>query len=252
MVVKSILITGGCAFVGCHIVQQLLERSTSDNQSVQVSVASRHPKNKDSRVTYHSANITDRADMTALLDKVKQQAVIHTFSPDPLDIAALHGTNVDGTRILLDWATACPATRAFVYTSSDYACQPTRDVVTEDQVNLYNAQHYNNPYSKTKAIADAMVLTENGPDLRTSVLRIPAIYGEDDSDMIPQLLESICKGEHKMQIGDNAPFFEFCYVDSAAQAHVLAVEELVRADQIEGPSDPALKMDGEAFFISDW
>ena len=114
---ESVLVTGGCGFVGAP---------SPDTEPVQVSLVSRNPKNKDSRVTYHAANITNETEIQELFEKVKPQVVIHTVSPDPLDTNALQGTNVDGTMILLRCATACPETRAFIYTSSDSACQPTR------------------------------------------------------------------------------------------------------------------------------
>jgi len=246
---ESVLVTGGCGFVGAHIVRRLLNTPSPDTGLAQVSVVSRNPKNKDPRVAYHAANITNETEMKELFEKIKPQVVIHTVSPDPLDTNALQGTNVDGTMILLHCATACPETRAFVYTSSDSACQPTQEVVTEDKVKLYDEHHYNNPYGKTKAIGDSMVLAANSPNLRTATLRVPAIYGEDDRNIIPQLLESIRKGEHKMQIGDNTNFFEFCYVGSVAEAHILAAKALLRVDA--GIQDPKLKVDGEAFFITD-
>jgi sterol-4alpha-carboxylate 3-dehydrogenase (decarboxylating) len=62
--------------------------------------------------------------------------------------------------------------------------------------------------------------------------------------MIPQLLTSIRKKEHKMQVGRNQKHFEFCYIGKAAEAHLLAMHALL---------DPATAGDvaGEAFFISD-
>ncbi|OCL05806.1 NAD(P)-binding protein [Glonium stellatum] len=221
----SVLVTGGCGFLGAHIVRRLLDNSSLDAEPVEVSVS----------------------EMKELFEKVKPQVIIHTASPDPLDTGALQKTNVDGTKILLRCATVCPETRAFVYTSSDSACQPTQEPIAEDKVKLYDEHHYNNLYGKTKAIGDTMVLEASSSDLHTATLRIPAIYGEEDHNFIPQLLESVRKGEHKMQIGNNGKLFEFCYVGSAAEAHILAAKELLRAD--EGVQDP--RVDGEAFFIID-
>jgi sterol-4alpha-carboxylate 3-dehydrogenase (decarboxylating) len=246
--IKSVLVIGGGGFVGSHVVRALLSEPNCE-----IYVASRIPDShpdQDSRVTYKVADITDEAQLTALFSAVKPQVVIHTVSPlSTAPAEVLERTNIEGTRNLLNVATASSETRAFVYTSSDSALVPTQEPIDEEQAQLYTAQNYSNPYGKTKGIADAMVIAANGPDLRTATLRVPVIYGEYDyNNLLPQLLGSIKRGEHKIQIGSDSKVFEFCSIYKAAEAHILAAKALLRVDA-GFKQDP--RPDGQGYFISD-
>ncbi|KAF2178176.1 NAD(P)-binding protein [Zopfia rhizophila CBS 207.26] len=236
-ILTSALVIGGCGFLGSHIVEQLLH-----DAAVSVAVVSRkpRPKGNDLRVSYHAADITDEAQILALFDKIKPHVVIHTASPHYTDsAAALLRTNVEGTKVLLKSAKACLQTCAFVYTSSDSAVVQTQFPLAEEKAELYNEIRFANPYGKSKAIANALVLAAN-----SSNLHLPAIYGENDNNFIPQLLSSVRKKEHKMQVSQNKKLFGFIYVQKAAEAHVLTAGALLR-------QEPTANVAGEAFFITD-
>lgn len=244
-----VLVTGGSGFLGSHIVQRLLAEP-----DVVVFSVSRNPRQRDARAKYQAVDITDEGKLRALFQEIKPRVVIHTVSPLSTDNkAVLHRTVVEGTRALLRCAANCPETRAFVYTSSDSAVAspslPDRKLQEAD-AQLYTATHFNNPYGRSKALADAAVLAADSTNLRTATLRLPAIYGEGDTNFIPQLLRSVRKGEHKMQLGDDKKLFEFVYVKSASEAHLLAAKALLRTDTTPtGRESP--KVHGEAFFITD-
>lgn len=245
---KSFLVTGGGGFLGSHIIRLLLKEPGCNIYS-----ASRDPKNhpnQEPSVTYESVDISDEGQVEALFIRTQPQVIIHTTSPHPLaPLGVQERVNVQGTKLLLKHATACPSTRAFIFTGSDSGMHPQQDVITEDEARLYTAAEHATPYGKTKGIADAMVLAANGPELRTVSLRVPGLYGEYDfKGMLPQLLVAMRKGEHRVQIGNNKRVFEVLEVRKAAEAHILAAKALLRKEY-EPTTSP--KVDGEAFFISD-
>jgi sterol-4alpha-carboxylate 3-dehydrogenase (decarboxylating) len=244
-----VLVTGGSGFLGSHIVKRLLAEP-----GVVVFSASRNPIKRDARAKYLAVDIADESKLRTLFEKIKPRVVIHTVSPSPTDKKALlQRTIVDGTEALLRCAANCPETRAFVYTSSDSAVAspslPDREL-READAELYSETNFNNPYGRSKALADATVLAADSADLRTTTLRLPAIYGEGDTNFIPQLLASVRKGEYKTQLGENKKMFEFVYVVNASEAHLLAAKALLRADTARDDRGSP-KVHGEAFFITD-
>jgi sterol-4alpha-carboxylate 3-dehydrogenase (decarboxylating) len=244
-----VLVTGGCGFLGSHIVRRCL----AEPGAVVFSI-SRNPRKLDARAKYRAVDITDETKLRALFNEIKPRVVIHTVSPSPTaKEGVLRRTVVDGTNNLLRCAADCPETRAFVYTSSDSAVATSSSPSTqlrEADAQLYDEMNFNNPYGRSKALADAAVLAADSANLRTATLRLPAIYGEGDTNFIPQLLASVRKGQHRTQLGDNRKMFEFVYVGSASEAHVLAAKALLRADLV-GSDRGSHKVHGEAFFITD-
>lgn len=241
-----VLVTGGSGFLGAHVVQRLLHEGVTA-----VAIVSRKPKTLvideqlKNRLSYHAADVADEAQIQDVFTQFKPHAIIHTASPHHTDNAAtLKRANVDGSKVLLECAKNCPETSAFIYTSSDSALAPTQQPLSEENAELYTETHYNNPYGLSKALADRMTLAANSNELATAVIRIPAIYGENDTNFIPQLLSSVRRNEHKIQIGQNKKIFEFLYVKKGAESHVLALRALL--DPVSAPS-----VAGEAFFISD-
>ena len=199
---QRVLVTGGSGFLGSHIVRRLLQSSECEA----VVVVSRNPRRQlsDSRISYHHADITDEDAVRELLDSFSPQAIIHTVSPPPKAKEKIQfRVNVTGTQILLRCAIECEAVRAFVYTSSDSAIVPSKGPLTEDRATLYDTASSTFPYGKTKAIADALVLGASCSQLHTATIRIPVIYGEDDHNFVPQLVASIRKNEHRMQVGSD-------------------------------------------------
>ncbi|KAF7502303.1 hypothetical protein GJ744_006146 [Endocarpon pusillum] len=245
LLLGTVLVTGGCGFLGSHIVEALLR----EPQCARVVVVSRNPKDfRFPGAFYLAADITDRAAVRAVLDKVKPRVIIHTVSPSYLAKATVQlKVNYEGTKLLLACATDHPAVKAFVYTSSTLAVVSTERVETEQTAVLCSLTSGPNAYARTKGATETYVCLANGTALKTTAIRVPGLYGPRDKTMMLPLLNTLKEGRTNIQLGDNSKYFEHVYVQSAARAHVLAARAL-----LDGMHNTLhSKVDGEAFFISD-
>ena len=76
--------------------------------------------------------------------------------------------------------------------------------------------------------------------MATCALRPFVIFGPGDYQLIPSLHACIAKGETPFVIGDGENLWDVVYVDNVADAHVLAIENLLSTKSAAG----------EAIFIS--
>ena len=164
MALGTVLVVGGCGFLGWHIVDQLLSfpsetdpsaalpKITDDARFKVPLLGDRYPRcvakvavvdlrttnNRLPGAQYYDGDITSVDSMMEVFRRVKPDIVIHTASPSMLEgnKSLLRKVNVDGTKTLLEvaggehgnWGGKC---KAFVYTSSS-------SVVHDTQSNLVN------------------------------------------------------------------------------------------------------------------
>ncbi len=128
----SVLVIGGCGFLGHHVVN-LISRSYTARISVLDLTTTR---NRRSNVDYYDGDITNKEQVQNVFKKVRPDVVIHTASPPMLSHSKdlLYKVNVDGTRCLLDAAGESGCVKAFVYTSSASVISDTvADLVNADE-----------------------------------------------------------------------------------------------------------------------
>lgn len=113
----TVIVVGGCGFLGSHIVNFIVKRHPQTKIAV-IDLRTTNNRNLSSTVSYHDGDITDPAAMQAIFTKVKPDAVIHTASPHFNLKPEIHDkVNVGGTKVLLQ-AAQNAGVKAFVYTSS--------------------------------------------------------------------------------------------------------------------------------------
>lgn len=243
----SVLVVGGCGFVGYHIVDTFVQNSTWSS----VHVMSRDPsRNQIEGAQYHSGSITSFEQIQSLLAEIQPSLIIHTASPTAT--GDTHGDyfyniNVKGTQSLLKAAVASNHVKMFIYTSTVEVMEGSSHDFLKEDAQLCTANSRAEYYAKTKAVADQAVLDTNGKGgLRTVCLRLTLVYGERDNQCIPGTLHALEKGRNRYQIGDNKSLFDCVSATNVAQSHLLAAQALLRQSE-----DESRKVDGEAFFITD-
>lgn len=258
---SSVLVVGGCGFLGRHIVSQLLEPSTS-----KVSVLDlRTTNNRLPGASYYDADITSPESIRSVLEKVKPQIIIHTASPTAMQDnasaaekrgakALYHKVNVEGSRILVEQAGQIGCVKAFVYTSSASVVHDGySDLINVDERwPILRAPRQKDAYSESKGIAEELVIAANRKygDMLTVALRPAGIFGEGDMQMIPNMLKAYEKRQTRFQLGGNENLFDFTYVGNVAYAHILAAVALMDTHALPIQPLDYERVDGEAFFIT--
>ncbi|MDQ3032421.1 MAG: NAD-dependent epimerase/dehydratase family protein, partial [Myxococcota bacterium] len=137
--------------------------------------------------------------------------------------AEYYRSNVTGTENVL---AACRAhgARKLVFTSTPSVVHDGRSVEGIDERAPY-AERYETAYPETKAIAEKMVLAENGTALATIALRPHLVWGPGDPHLVPRILDRARRGRLVL-VGGGREKIDATYVDSAVHAHLCAWDRL--------------------------
>lgn len=251
----SVLVIGGCGFLGHHIANQLLESYDAEVSIIDL----RTDRNRVSSASYYDADITSESSVREVLEKVRPIVIIHTASPTFTDTeghnrALYKKVNVDGTRNLIERAGEIGTVKAFIYTSSASIIHDTVSDLknVDERWPVLRAPQQREYYSETKAIAEGIVLDANRKygKMLTIAIRPAGIFGEGDMQIIPGLLKAFYGNQTKYQIGDNNNIYDFTYVGNVAYAHILAAVALLNTHALSTQPLDHEKVDGEAFFIT--
>lgn len=248
---KSVLLIGGCGFLGLHLIEQFW--NVSPRPDIHVfdirglpTISPTFYSFDPSKITVHVGDITSEEDINKALAIAKPQVIVHSVSPvHGLGKEIYHKVNVEGTLNIIKQAKHDENVRALVYTSSAGVVFNGEDLKNADE-------EYPIPkvamdaYNETKAIAEAHVLkaaSEEDGKLRTVALRPAGIFGPGDRQMIPNIRAIAFRGQHKFQLGTNLNLFDFTYVGNVAYSHALATQKLFQEDSWKD-------INGQAFFIT--
>jgi sterol-4alpha-carboxylate 3-dehydrogenase (decarboxylating) len=256
----SVMVIGGCGFLGHHVVRLLLRDYTCSAVSVVDLRCTRNRRPDSDGVAYYEADITDASKLETVFADAKPDVVIHTASPaaqsnDSVSHALFKKVNVDGTAAVIK---ACQTTgvRALVYTSSASVMSDNRsDLINADERwPMVRGKDQSEYYSETKAAAEELVIAANraaeSPKLLTCAIRPSGIMGEGDTMVLYHLINIYHQGRHNVQVGDNDNLFDFTYVENVAHGHLLAARALLlTAASNTVPLDHE-RVDGEAFLVT--
>lgn len=215
----KVLVTGGGGALGLAVCRKLKAKG----HAVRSVSRGEYPVLADLGVETQRGDLSDRAAADAAVAGC--DAVMHvagrtgSFGPDSLYKPA----NLDSTMNLLAACGEAGITR-FVYTSTPSVVHGGGDVAGADESEPY-PDHYETAYQRTKAAAERAVLAQNGQGMATVALRPHLVWGAGDSNLTQRVVERARAGRLKF-VGDGSNKVDGCYLDNAADAHVLAVETI--------------------------
>lgn len=228
------LVTGGIGFLGRGIVEALCAEGHD------VTAASRSCSAATVPTGARSAAM-DLGDPDSVKRAVQgHDIVFHVAAKTGVwgDRQEFIRTNVTGTRNVLDACTALGIHR-LVFTSSPSVIFDGRDHVHASNDLPYPAT-YEGAYPETKAAAERMVLTANGPTLATVALRPHLVYGPRDPNLLPRLIARAKAGRLRV-VGDGQNQVSITYIDNAVAGHLAAARTL----------QPGVAWSGKPFFLCD-
>lgn len=213
------LVTGGGGFIGRHVVRKLLARG----DCVRMFSRGRYPDIAALGAEVIRGDLQDAAAVAAACEGA--DCVFHVAARPGVwgSYAAFYGPNVSGTRHVID---ACRRHRVsrLVFTSSPSVIFDNRPHRGADESLPYPAR-FENPYSRTKAEAERLVLEASDDSLLTVALRPHLVFGPGDPHLLPRVIAKARRGQ-LVQIGDGANRVDLTYVEDAAEAHLLAADAL--------------------------
>lgn len=251
---SPVLITGGCGFIGHHLVQTLLK--SDPNCKVHILDIDTE-RNRFDSATYHICDIASAAGVETVMQEVKPKVIFHLACPDSMILQPrlFKSVNIDGTRNLLSSAANLGTVQALVYTS-------TSSVIHDNITDLINADEtwpvlhppaQRRIYTLTKATAEEEILAENrkrgDSSILTVSLRPATAFGENDTVCLGKMFATAQQGRMKFQMGNGQNLYDFVYIGNLIDAHILAAQALLQAYG-KPPSPPSQRVDGECFNVT--
>ncbi|MBF0409462.1 MAG: NAD-dependent epimerase/dehydratase family protein [Candidatus Riflebacteria bacterium] len=226
-------VTGGGGFLGFAIVKALREK----NVKVKSFSRNSYPQLEKIGVEHVKGELTNPEDLTRAMNGCN--IVFHVAAKAGMSGAYedYYNTNYLGTVNVID---ACRSNgiKRLVYTSSPSVIFDGKDMEGVDESVPY-PEHYEAHYPKTKAMAEKAVIAANASEFATVALRPHLIWGPGDNNLIPRILSRARAGRLRI-IGENKNKVDTIYIDTAANAHILAAERLF----------PGSPVSGKKYFIS--
>ena len=243
----TVLVLGGAGYIGSHTVYALIEKG--ENVVIIDNLETGHIEAVHPQAKFYQGDIRDRAFVDSVLDAEKIDAVIH-FAANSLVGESMtnplkyYDNNVNGTKVLLQSMVAHEINKiVFSSTAATYG-EPDRVPILEtDKTEPTNA------YGETKLAMEKMFKwTDSAHGMKYVSLRyfnacgahVSGEIGEahnPETHLIPLILQvPLGKRETISIYGDDYPtkdgtcIRDYIHVTDLAQAHILAVEYLVKGN----------------------
>ncbi|MGQ0798623.1 MAG: NAD-dependent epimerase/dehydratase family protein [Pseudomarimonas sp.] len=233
----KVLVTGGGGFLGFALCRGLLE----GGHEVSSYSRARH-------APLHALGVSqlqgDLADFGSVIDACEgMDAVFHVGAKAGASgsFRDYFDANVRGTRNVIAGCRMHDVPILIHTSSPSVAHNGHVEVQGGNEMSAPVASRFKAYYPATKAVAERIVLEENGDGLRTIALRPRLIWGPGDNHLLPRLVQRAQSGRLRF-VGDGSNRIDTTYIDNAVDAHLKAYAALT--GKLAG------RCTGKAYFIS--
>lgn len=253
----TVLVTGGCGFLGFYLVGKLLADPDCGPVCI-IDLDVTRNVHDSPKAEYISCDITDASEVASILDRVRPEVIFHSASPNATYAkragfwrGTFYRTNVTGTETLMNLTKERPFIKAFVYTSSNAVYATDKHSRIRESAPTWTGRPA--PwkgvleYAWTKGVAHNLVLDSNESwrkgGLKTCVIVPANIYGVRDGQALSLMFELFQDMRSPVfQVGTGDNMASFVEAGNCADLHILAAKALIEGRQGVG---------GEAFNATD-
>lgn len=225
----KVLVTGAGGFLGTHLVRALIDRGLT----VHTLGRNHYPKLEIKGVTQFKGDVRTESD---LIEAMKGcEGVFHVAGKVGIwgRSSDFESINVDGTKTLIRVMKKLQV-KKLVLTSSPSVAFGSDDLINVDETTPY-PDHYIADYPRTKSLAEQYALSEASEDFLVIGLRPHLIYGKEDLNLLPRVLERARQGKLRI-IGSGTNMVDIIHIDNAVHAHLCAWDSLNRGPVVNGKS----------------
>ncbi|XP_068102901.1 putative short-chain dehydrogenase/reductase family 42E member 2 [Hyperolius riggenbachi] len=247
--ISKVLVTGGAGYLGQNLGCALTKLGYS------VVLFDMHQPDWDMQnpATFVQGDIRDHKSLYKACEGV--DCVFHVASfgmsgYQQLQKKQIESINIEGTQVVIDVCVDRNIPR-LIYTSTVNVVFGGNQIEEGDEetTTYYPSEKQQDHYSKTKTIADQMILAANGTPLKggskllTCVLRPPGIYGPGEKRHLPRMVDTVEKSLLCFKFWDDQIKMNWIHLYNLVDAHILAAEALT--------ANKAYIASGKAYFIHD-
>uniref|UniRef100_A0A3B5LRL2 Short chain dehydrogenase/reductase family 42E, member 2 n=1 Tax=Xiphophorus couchianus TaxID=32473 RepID=A0A3B5LRL2_9TELE len=243
----KVLVTGGGGYFGFRLGKEL----ASEGMTVILLDVNKPLWDIPDGAIFLQSDIRDYSSLHKVCEGV--DCIFHTASygmsgPEQLRKEQVESVNVGGTNNVINVCKERGIPR-LVYTSTINVVFAGKPIVDGDEASVpyVPGDLHIDHYSRTKAVAERMVLSANGSSvkgkLETCVLRPCGIYGPGERRHLHRVMMNVERRLFSFRFGDPAARMNWVHVDNLVLAHKLAAEALTKKK--------GCIASGQAYFIND-
>ncbi|CAF1055357.1 unnamed protein product [Rotaria sp. Silwood1] len=242
MTTSCFAITGGCGYIGLRLADYLLEINDLNT----IILLDIHPPSnykQSNRLIYRYCDIRSYKSVYDALTNVT--CVFHLASygmsgREMLNYKMIYDVNVIGTENIIKTCIEHNINKLIYCSTYNAVYTGKKELlnVTENDCSYPIENEYCDNYSRTKSLAEQMIIKSCTSKFHTVCIRPAAIYGDGEQRHFPRILNLVRQGIVFFAIGHKNILADWIYADNLVYALYLAEKSLP-------------KYSGEVYFISD-